>query len=78
MIRAEAEARERAYEAQQRQRRVAQRRAAVRAQIDALTAELEAEEEEVVLRRDAEREHLSEGGLTRDEARMAAARRGST
>jgi circadian clock protein KaiC len=77
MIRAEAEARERAYEAQQRQRRVAQRRAAVRAQIDALNAELEAEEV-VVLRRAVEREHLSEGGLTRDEARMAAARRGST
>jgi len=73
MIRAEAEARVRAYEAQQRQRRVAQRRAAVRAQIDALNAELEAEEED--LKRAVEREHLSEGELTRDEARMAAARR---
>ena len=77
MIRDGAEAREREYEAQKRQRRVAQRRAAVRAQIDALNAELEAEEV-VVLRRAVEREHLSEGGLTRDEARMAAARRGST
>jgi len=73
MIRAEAEAREREYEAQKRQRRVAQRRAAVRAQIDALNAELEAEEED--LKRAVEREHLSEGELTRDEARMAAARR---
>jgi len=72
MIRDEAEARER--EAQKRQRRVAQRRDAVRAQIDALNAELEAEEE--VLRRAVEREHLSEGGLARDEARMAAARAG--
>jgi len=74
MIRDEAEAREREYEAQKRQRRVAQRRDAVRAQIDALNAELEAEEE--VLRRAVEREHLSEGGLARDEARMAAARAG--
>ena len=52
---------------------MAQRRAAVRAQIDALNAELEAEEEE--LRRAVEREHISEGGMARDEARMAAARR---
>ena len=72
MIRDEAEAREREYEAQQRQRRMVHRRAAVRAQIDALTAELEAEEEE--LRRAAEREHNSEGGKARDEARMAASR----
>ncbi len=72
MIRDEAEAREREYEAQQRQRRMVQRRAAVRAQIDALTAELEAEEEE--LRRAAEREQNSEGGKARDEARMAASR----
>jgi circadian clock protein KaiC len=72
MIRDEAEAREHEYEAQQRQRRMVQRRAAVRAQIDALTAELEAEEEE--LRRAAEREHNSEGGKARDEARMAASR----
>jgi len=69
MIRDEAEEREREYEARQRQ--MAQRRAAVRAQIDALTAELEAEEE---LRRAAEREHKSEGGKARDEARMAASR----
>ncbi len=73
LIRAEAEARERQYEAQRGQRRMAQRRAAVRAQIDALNAELEAEEEE--LRRAVDREHLSEGGLARDEARVAAARR---
>lgn len=72
MIRDEAEAREREYQAQQRQRRMVQRRAAVRAQIDALTAELEAEEEE--LRRAAEREQNSEGGKARDEARMAASR----
>src|SRR5271157_2384913 len=73
LIRDEAEVREREYEALQRQRRMVQRRAAVRAQIDALTAELEAEEEE--LRRAVERERLREGGLARDEARMAAARR---
>jgi len=73
VIRDEAEAREREYEAQQEQRRMVQRRAAVRAQIDALTAELSAEEEE--LRRAAEREHNSESGKARDEARMAAARK---
>jgi circadian clock protein KaiC len=72
MIRDEAEAREREYEAQQRQRRMVQRRAAVRAQIDALTVELEAEEEE--LKRAVEREHTSESGKARDEARMAASR----
>src|SRR5271157_4282162 len=73
MIRAEAVARERAYKAQKRQWRMVQRRAAVRAQIDVLNAELEAEEE--VLRRAVEREHDSEGGKVRDEARMAATRR---
>jgi circadian clock protein KaiC len=56
MIRDEAEAREREYQAHRRQRRMARLRAAVRSQIDALNAGLEAEEEE--LRRAAERKHL--------------------
>ncbi len=73
MIRDDKAAQERKYEAQRLQQRMARRRAAVRAQIDALNAELEVEEEE--LRRAIEREHLSEGEMVRDEARMAAVRR---
>ena len=73
MIHDDKTAQERKYEAQRLQKRMAQRRAAVRAQIDALNAELEVEEEE--LRRAIEREHLSEGEIVRDEARMAAVRR---
>jgi circadian clock protein KaiC len=73
MIRDEARAREREYEAQQRQRRMVQRRAAIRAQIDALNAELEADEED--LRRVIEQERLGESGSARDEARMLNARR---
>jgi len=73
MIRDDKAAQERKHEAQRLQQRMARRRAAVRAQIDALNAELEVEEEE--LRRAIEREHLSEGEMVRDEARMAAMRR---
>ncbi len=73
MIRDAARAREREYEAQQRQRRMVQRRAAIRAQIDALNAELEADEEE--LRRVIEQDRLGESGSARDEARMRNARR---
>jgi len=73
MIRDDKAAQERKHEAQRLQQRMARRRAAVRAQIDALNAELEVEEEE--LRRAIEREHLSEGEMVRDEARMAAVRR---
>jgi len=73
MIRDDKAAQERKHEAQRLQQRMARRRAAVRAQIDALNAELEVEEE--VLRRAIEREHLSEGEMVRDEARMAAMRR---
>jgi len=73
MIRDEARAREREYEAQQRQRRMVQRRAAIRAQIDALNAELEADEED--LRRVIEQERLGESGSARDKARMLNARR---
>jgi circadian clock protein KaiC len=72
IIRDTAAASEREDEAEKLQWRMVKRRAAVRAQIEALNAELETEEEE--LKRAFERECLVQGGLNRDEARMAATR----
>ena len=72
LIRETAAAREREHEAQKQERRMDHRRATVRAQIDALNAELEADEEEQ--RRAVERDQFALRGLGRDEVRMASAR----
>ena len=72
MIRDMAAASEREADARRLQRRMAQRRAVVQAQIDSLNAELESEEDE--LKKAVERESLFQGGLAGDKARMATAR----
>ena len=72
LIRDDAQVHALEYESRQRQKKTVLRRGTIRAQIEALTAELEAEEEE--LRKAAEQEQERDVGKTRDEARMAASR----